>query len=179
MAKKILITGIPRSGSTWQYNVVRLALIEAGFKVYGCWIEDYNIDLDSDFHVIKLHEFDRFLAEDSFLTFTSQRNVKQVQQSMTRFRKQPYEYEKAVKLFNNWKRWIFHSHYLTKFEDLVNNREGEVARIINVLSSKIPKLATINPSIIAKKVDNLIVPKGDVDTYDKITLLHPNHITRK
>lgn len=53
----IVVAGVPRSGSTWLFNVARLVL-ETGYpRVYACWQADYAPDSHAtcDVHLVKMH----------------------------------------------------------------------------------------------------------------------------
>lgn len=40
--RTIAVAGIPRSGSTWQFNAARLLIEDAGIDHWSGWIEDFG-----------------------------------------------------------------------------------------------------------------------------------------
>ena len=63
----ILSAGMPRSGSTWLYNAVRL-LINSSFGLknnFSCgWIGDWNDIPKKDVMLIKIHDFDEQIVNN-------------------------------------------------------------------------------------------------------------------
>jgi len=75
-----------RSGSTWQYNVIRLALARSGYKVYACWNKDYDPQAAEgmDYAVVKVHTFQKKWAGNSDMIFTTIRIAKEIKASFAR-----------------------------------------------------------------------------------------------
>jgi hypothetical protein len=75
----ILCSGIPRSGSTWLYNAVRLLLeVEYPARVYSCWINDYDPSRPAAVHVVKIHEFNDHIAKKARTILTSHRDLRDI-----------------------------------------------------------------------------------------------------
>jgi hypothetical protein len=73
----LLCAGFPRSGSTWLFNGMRLALEQAGVPHYAAWIVDYDAADPAPVHVVKVHDVDPLLARASGV-FVSSRDLRDV-----------------------------------------------------------------------------------------------------
>ncbi len=79
---RILCAGMPRSGSTWQYNAVRILLRRAGRDFYGAWFRNYDHENPSPYHVIKTHYFHPSLIQEGALVLTSRRDLRDIAASL-------------------------------------------------------------------------------------------------
>ena len=179
--KRILITGMYRSGSTWQFNAVRLLLEELTLEsINACFISDYKPDPLTSVELIKLHKFDQELAESADLVIHSIRDIDEVRKSMER-----------VGMVITEDRMIEHLEDSEKWEKIANHCSYEIA------SNKIARIHCfetieylINKHIVPitydgaelKRIFDMVeaikAPEsGNWDNYDKVTLLHPNHIS--
>lgn len=165
--RTILITGVPRSGSTWQYNVVRLALEQAGHTVYGAWKPDYDVYNKSEYHIIKIHGYDAELAKKAWQIFTSIRNPFDIVTSLQR-RGTLINKGRLQKYIDDWSKWWMVANYITEFRSV--GTQGEVWNILKELGIACKILPIVDA------VNKLKPPTtGAYDDYDKVTLLHPNH----
>lgn len=82
--KVILAAGMVRTGSTWLYNVLRYAYLNAGQRVYGCYASDYVTETQADVHVVKIHNYDDELRRRADLIFTCWRDLRDVAASAVR-----------------------------------------------------------------------------------------------
>ena len=170
-----------RSGSTWQFNAVRLLLEELTLEsINACFISDYEPDPLTSVELIKLHKFEQELAESADLVIHSIRDIDEVRKSMER-----------VGMVITEDRMIEHREDSEKW--------GNVCNLLsrNLASWKLNRFVAFN--IIAQMINKHIVPitydvaelgrifdmveaikapeSGNWDSYDKVTLLHPNHIS--
>lgn len=82
----VLAAGMARTGSTWLYNVLRYAYLNAGRTVYGCYADDYRPETKADVHVVKVHNYDDELRRRADLIFTCWRDLRDVAASAVRKR---------------------------------------------------------------------------------------------
>jgi len=161
--KLILITGITRSGSTWQYNIVRLALELTGHDVYGCWIGDYDPDNKSEYHIVKIHVYNDKLRKKAWKIFTTIREFDGIEKSLKRMGwykgKTPIEHA-----FSNWWKWAMYANHITHYRYISGNTEA---------SEIIDQLKVDYPDSLMSELEKLKLPEKG--SYDKVTLLHPNH----
>ena len=173
--------GSIRSGSTWQYNVIRLGLELAGRgPVYGC---DYHkIDWrkygEAAFAVIKCHHW---LANDAnFLElagiapiFSSRRERGDVLRSISQF----FAGQNPEKVYAaSYQGWGVpmraRSLYVMDFRNIVHDPVGEIER--HLLRLGISKKLALD---VLEAVNRLKIPPPEKSP-DPVTLLHWNHISK-
>ena len=165
--KKIIISGLPRSGSTWQYNIVRIALIHAGYSVYGSWVGDYDFLNKSEYHIIKTHSLNKNIQE-AWKIFTSVREFKGVKESLQRIGW--YESDKKIiSSYHKWTECCIVADYIMSYSDMILNKLSITKNIINILGLSVCPVKVLN------EVKGLNLPQV---YYDKITLLHHNHFVK-
>jgi len=174
-AKLILAAGMPRSGSTLLYNIIRLCL-ENKYQdaLVSCWIEDVLDFPRGKIYLIKLHSIDgiyRIFSWRASLIFYSYRDIRDVLVSRERkWGKKPsiaickkyIQPDVAAKKYAN---------YIFKYEDFSNNLEGTIRFIANKLGIEVDTSKVLND-----------LPSAWVDSrkntgYDKITIMHGGHST--
>ena len=161
MARLTLAAGMPRSGSTWLYNALRL-LLDSPDLVAG-WIDDIA-DSDAESILIKLHEPSE-LAERADLIFTTHRPLAEIHASLARMgwpngpaTMQTIEAQRAF--------WAPRSSLDIDFADILDAPERTVARIAAVLGC--------DDAGVVEKLDGLKMPASG---YDPVNLLHVGHRT--
>lgn len=171
----IVIAGIKRSGSTIQYNLVRLALEMAGYEVLirGHSFDLSELDTLTDKQVIlcKRHPFHEEMAEKAGHIFLTDRKDEEIIASLTRFNgNEPYEGRIADmrKHLDKWKEYSTHSmfHYRgwKKYPSLY------ASAIINCLGVNIDRWELL------EAFNELEPPESGQDPE---SLLFHNHITSK
>ena len=76
----IVAAGMPRSGSTWQFNALRLLLESSGQGIYSFWIEDWDSEKarHAQSLLVKIHEISPMLAWASWRCFTCHRDLRDI-----------------------------------------------------------------------------------------------------
>ena len=167
----IAIAGIKRSGSTVQYNLVRIALEQAGYKVNICGhnyrpreVPEGQVDL------VKRHKFSKRIAEAADYIFLTDRSDEGIRRSLTRFNgKEPYEgrVQDMRKHLERWLEYTSHS-FLFSYELWQNDPETYAMCICSLLG------VSVNHMNVLEQFKQIEPPeKGQ----DKKTLLFHNHIT--
>lgn len=175
----IVIAGVPRSGSTWLYNAVRMICQAVELNTYACWVGDYdpNTHSDHDVHLVKLHDS----KELTFLydkILTTQRNLDERLASILRMGwvdAEPVVIKNAAKghaLMHSY--WEERSNLEIPYAEINNAPFKAIAKIANQLG--IP-LYPDDHVRIAKSLNQLKVPTATDNKYDhdRETLLHPGH----
>lgn len=172
--KLILCAGIPRSGSTWMYNMIRLMLERSGRTVYGAWIQDYQPEMSADVHLVKVHEP---LGEDwlkkADVIFCSHRDLRDIAASSIRMGWAKNDEEVITLLDNVLKMhsfWSAKASYELHYEDLLENSLAPAADMARVLGLHLKQQQLYQ---ICQETDALEYRNGKV--HDSITLLHPHH----
>ncbi|MFO7562462.1 MAG: hypothetical protein R6X02_07450 [Enhygromyxa sp.] len=174
----IIAAGAYRSGSTWLYNALRLALELAGREVYGSFYDlTYDSENQARFHVIKVHRFEEEVLEASRLVFTSIRDPRDIAASAVR-RGLIEPTVEAVESFveeavvDGFERWRPHATMVLRYEQLAAG--GSTQYLRQILEALAPfDVGSVSPEQLEQRLDALR-PGAQ---YDRTTLLWPNHIT--
>lgn len=170
--KIILVTGVRRTGSTWQYNVIRLALIEAGYNVFGNG--DYDPNIDVDYYIVKIHGYDEELKEKAWKIFTTVREFEGIKKSLKRMGWEKSD-ENIMKYITEWGLWWRYCCHITNFKHIGLIEFTEIGNIIRELG--IDK--DVDQEVVYQKLQELKPPKegeyAKTGGYHTTTLLHPNH----
>lgn len=166
--RKIVCCGMYRAGSTWQYNIVRLACPE-------CEVGYANIDQrESSCYTpnwaYKCHEFSESLAKNATLILTSHRDPRDALMSMKRKFNMPPSITAVDEFMGKYLPWSRMADYDMRFEDMMSNKEQEAERILKIVGSD----ASVKD--ILKQVED-IQPNQNEKAHDPISLLHKDHIT--
>lgn len=182
----ILAAGMPRSGSTWLYNAVRLLLAARPGVAgdLGCgWIADWDTIPHRKYLLVKLHNYDVGAVVMSRAVFYSYRDVRDAIASQKRRFGGTPDMLWADMYIHQHELWMQQACYAMKYENLLEDQAGVVADILSVLDSNEllpPSPATRpDPSAIARELRRLAEhPAPDESRgYDRTTLYHPSHIT--
>lgn len=175
MKKLIVTAGMPRSGSTWLYNAVRLLLEYTGKLDIGSgWISDFNSFKDHDVVILKIHYFEPVIANNATTILYSYRDIRDALASFKRkFGNEP-SIEQARKLIHNDKKWREKASFIMKYEDMIAAQEKTLEKIAGFLG-----ITNANPIQIIQDINNMTYEKGEKrnDVYNMENLLHKNHIT--
>jgi hypothetical protein len=175
----IVAAGMPRSGSTWQFNALRLLLESSGQGVYSFWIED--LDREKARHartlLVKIHEISYVLANASWRCFTCHRDLRDVAVSAADLaRADGYEVDLLPMMQANRKAhefWSRQSVLDTPYEQMVFDPEGILKKLAACID--IP-IAEVGVQRLCQSLASL--SDGDVPSgypHNPVTLLHQQH----
>lgn len=174
----VVVAGVPRSGSTWLYNAVRLLSKAAGLHTKGGWIGDIDPHHvpDCDLHLIKLHDpKDLTFAYDCLLS--THRDLSERLASLTRMGWLSMETE-AIRAAAEAQTqlhlyWAERSSLEVSYTDITLAPQAALKQIAECLNIG-PQDAEI--CVVARKLADLAPPpSGNGGTYNSETLLHPGH----
>lgn len=175
MKELILSAGMPRSGSTWLYNAMRLMLkTMKGLDLGAGWIQDFQSFKNHDTVLMKLHSFEPGVVPKANFVAYSYRDIRDSLASMKRkFNSKP-TIAMADKFIEDDKKWRERANFILKYEDMVGNQGA----IINELS-EIMKIENIDGVKIADEINKMNYKSSDNrnQIYNKENLLHDGHIT--
>ncbi len=174
--------GAPRSGSTWQYNLVRLLAKEAYGSVYGAWIADYEPANGATAHVVKIHDpGDAGKLSDQKIV-TGYRDLRLVLSSARRMRWAAYKTPQEIRSFldayvRQFEFWRARAAHVMRYEQMMADPVGEAARTAAALGIRMSRrrLEKICDAVtaLASTGDK---PTGKLGDADPVTQLHPGHI---
>jgi hypothetical protein len=162
----IIIGGMKRSGSTWQYNVVRLIMENSQMPFKACGDNEVMAQNYKGETLLKHHWHRGRLAARANLVLTSHRNVIQVCASMSHLLGRPVTGEELAKIVEHWRRWDRISNYRLEYERIAEEPLKVVREIVQLLG------VGVDPRWITNEVQALRPPS---EGKDPTTLLFHNH----
>lgn len=173
----ILVTGMPRSGSTWLYNAARI-LIEntpSMANQFGCgWIGDWEKLPKKKIMLIKTHDYDHELVGYSRYILYSYRDLRDAMASAYRKFELVPSMEVADRFIDDDRRWIEVSSYAMHYETMLHNKEEIIKKLISVL-----KLSDTDPAKVIADIQLLhygSTGEKNID-HNMTNLFHENHAT--
>jgi len=171
-SRVIVIGGIKRSGSTWQYNLVRLILeatgrsvgLNRGIRYLGKYEGDYD-DL-----IVKTHFHSDRAEAAADVVFTSYRPLDQVRASLERFGRKPPSSEEIEKLVHHFRLWDRIADYRMEYADLLSDPLKVTMETMEVLHA-----GSLDPVQVLAEVNSLKPPSDEHQ--DPLTLYFSNHVT--
>jgi hypothetical protein len=175
----VVAAEMPRSGSTWQFNALRLLLESSGQDIYSCWIEDWDSGKarHAQAVLVKIHEMSPMLAWASWRCFTCHRDLRDIAVSAADLaRVDGYEVD-IVPLMQENRRahefWSRQSVLDTPYEQIVDHPGAvlkELAASIDlpIMEDELQRICQLLASL----------PDGDVPSgypHNPVTLLHRKH----
>lgn len=175
----VVAAGVPRSGSTWLFNAVRLICENAGISCYAEWCEDYDpqAHADSKVHLVKLH-IPKQLNFECHRILTSHRDLIGRLASLIRMGWLEQDV-KSIKQSAAWLSdldfyWAGRSNLEVEFTDITERPAALVMQIATILDMECTDAAA---ATIAKRLADM--PSQEVHAnsrgHDSSTLLHPGH----
>ena len=174
-AQVVVVAGVPRSGSTWLFNAVRLLYALGGRKAYTAWCADYRPADHADYevHVVKLHDLEQMTFEHD-LVLTTQRDVAEQLASLLRMGWLDEDAEQIREAAEGHRKlarqWQNRSDCGIRYEDIMARPEAAILQLAAVLGVA----CTVQQAQeIASQL--AILPSPTSGSYDPETLLHPEH----
>lgn len=169
----VVFAGIKRSFSTGQYNLVRIALKQAGYRVrvfgHGYDPSKHNI-AGGTVHLVKRHKFSKEIALSADHIFLTDRSDEGIIGSLTRFNgtpPYPGRIEDMRKHLQKWEAYSDMNHYF-HYDLWMKDKRAYTAKIIKALG------VNVGHQDVLEEFEKISPPdKGQ----DKETLLFANHIT--
>lgn len=179
----VLISTVPRSGSTLLFNICRL-LFEHVYGInetYATWCQFHKESNEKKYNVIKIHERNTRYTNWSHKIITSVRDIRYIMASYADFNKKfnindPNNMRSVCKSFikmmeNN----CSVADYVFRYEEFSTNPSKVVYDIAKCL--ELP-LNDINTDQILKEIEKIKKTKYNKLDREK-TQMHPNHISPK
>jgi len=146
----VINAGMPRSGSSWLYNAMRL-LLEAStlpgeFSHY--WIADLTPDTKlTPVTLIKVHSYHPLLAGRAAAIVYSYRDVRDALASRARFTGTAQVVGEASYYVRHDRRWRERANCVVRYEDLRADADGVVRAVAKALGAETVDFAAIKASL--------------------------------
>lgn len=162
--------GLPRSGSTWLFNVLREVLyVKYGSRLYSFWEEDLESTPANAVILVKTHTLNSYYTQYAQKSFFTYRDIRTVAVSNFRMFQQTISMASIRAYMREFVIAQNTCDMLIRYEDL---REWPIDVIKNIAQHL---RIEVDAEDIHKEVASLKPPTGS--TYSKKTLLHPYHFT--
>ena len=171
----IVSAGMPRSGSTWLFNVIRILLENSNYyssKFSAGWIDD--VDLSESNALVKIHNFDEKLTTESDLIFYSYRDLRDaIASAYRKFNRKP-SLDYATFLIEQDAMWKAKASFVMRYESMLADPQLIIAEV-----SKTLNINDVSADNVIQKVNALSYnSSGDKNgTYNKSNLYHQGHKT--
>ena len=164
----VSISGIKRSGSTAQFNMVRLILEKKFDTVH---VTGLPTDIQGhDCAIIKLHTYDAHVHNLASYVFTTDRPNADILRSLKKFNRG--DVKPMKKMRDHLRRWQTRKAVNIHYNDIVNNPKLCIEIILKTFG-----FTDIDPDEILQEFLAIKPPKKG--EYDPKTMLFDNHITSK
>jgi hypothetical protein len=175
--KIFVAAGIPRSGSTWLYNAMRLILREKYAILYSAWIDDRDAaaEANADASLIKIHAINADLADQASVIMTCHRDPRDIAvslQAMGWFRNRTNALARMQEFRAYHEFWSPRSAIDLSYAQIVNDDEASLRRIAQALDVNFTddKLASLAATL--RNTPNNRDPDAK---HDPEFLTHANH----
>ncbi len=171
----VLVTGIPRSGSTWLFNSARLLLGRKYPRMQCVWVENYTPTEDVDALLVKIHETDERWRGAADCQLCSRRDLRDIAASTASMGWAKCDAEMIAAASNARKMHEFWSPSAAvdiAYERMRSEPVGCLQEIGYALGIK------MRDDEVADVVQRVPVRPSEIgnDGYDPITLLHDRHV---
>lgn len=166
----VAICGIKRSASTVCYNIARIALQKAGYEViiFGHEYKPDRPPKGNEAYLCKRHPFDRRLANDADYIILTDRDDRDIMDSLARFNnlRSGDGYLKLLRA--NLDKWMEYPHLMLPFKFWQHCENAYCGSIIDYLGLRVSAIETL------EDFHNIQLPESGKD---EVTLFFDNHIT--
>lgn len=160
----ISVSGIYRSASTVQFNLIRLALEMAGHKV-NVWGEEYILRKCKDVDLVKIHKFKPYIAKNAEHIFLTDRVNHEIENSWRAFKGEEPNIELWRANLDMWKQYTNKMYHYSLWQEWP---EKYAYRIVHDLC------LDVDHEELLKEFDKIKLPD---DGWDSKTLFFSNHVT--
>lgn len=179
IGSRILVCGMPRSMTTWTFNVVSALLADAPKTL---WIEpasaEENLFANAEGIVLaKCHHYSDLLAHAATLILYSYRDIRMAAVNYRRKFGSSVTTGQLDAWVANGKRWLSCAHFVSQYEADVADPLAAIARLRTVLADHGLPLSSLTDAEIAKNVDEKST-QSEQDArihYDATTMILPKH----
>lgn len=171
-ASLILSDGMPRSGSTYLYNIVRACCEEKYGTDFACgWIGDFHKWDKHQAYLVKAHGTSPFLRKRCQVIFYSYRDVRDTMVSAHRKFQTPMSLAYCRTVIADDLRSKQDADCIVKYEEMIARPEQTVQQVAQTLG------VDVTPEEILKNVPGAFDEGAENERYNEVTLLHGKHGT--
>lgn len=179
--KLFLSAGIPRSGSTWLFNAMRLLLLGVAPDLESGWVDDEDLIRSQKTRLIKLHHPDPQLIHKADFVAISHRDLRDILCSL-----ESVGWITDIRPMEYWARTVRRQHEVwaqfanidLAYEDIISSPDDVLVRLDRAIRQRsgMPESSAETLTTIASELQTLR-QSASKSEHDPITLLHWNHQT--
>lgn len=164
----IVNAGMKRSGTTWMFNVARVALDQAGTEFTSGHDVLYHDWKPGQTLLIKTHWWHEGLARAADVVLSSERDVEHMCASLGRLHGRQPSGPEIAKVVEHYRRWDAVATFRMTYRDMTDRPASTAAGIVEALSLT----DQVDPRAVLTEVETLRPPD---DGQDPVTMLLANH----
>ena len=171
LSRLFISGGMPRSGSTLLFNIIRILLEEKyNGKVGSGWLGQLDKIPDSGVYLVKGHTLDPLKMKRASLIFYSYRDLRDALVS----RKKKFGREPSLKVVQNWIQQFRlaqkYSNLMLKYELMMADPSVTINQVAKLLEMEVDtdRIQAQLPSTTSRSENT---------EFDPVTLLHKDHVT--
>lgn len=173
----ITAAGMPRSASTWLYNVARLLLCSSPSiaKSFSCgWIKDLGNIPGKKYMLIKVHAYNQNLVDQSKCIIYSYRDIRDSLASLYRKFGQIPSIKAADALVVQHQRWMNVADFVMCYESMLEDKVTVIKQL-----AKLFGMENIDPDQIIKSIEQMSYQsEGSKNAnYHNVNMYHIGHVT--
>lgn len=182
----ILSAGMPRSASTWMYNVVRCLLgscPDMNGRFSAGWYQDLARLERNPCLLLKLHFYHAQLGAYASLIFYSYRDLRDAMASQQNRFGGPAEMAWADLYVQSHEQWMQRAAYAMKYENMLKDKHGIVANLAAILRARF--LMPLGIDSFSPDIEAIVDEVGEMSydspgprnpLYHEVNLFHRRHI---
>jgi hypothetical protein len=148
----INVGGMPQSGSTMLFNMLRYILELKGVQYYGFYEDWFTVGSLKNHNIIKYHKYNKNLHSQSHYLITTKRNLLDTVASGRRRGDKRSAKELAEERIHCYASTMYYSDYEMEYETYISDPIGEIKKIANVINKS---LNCQEAAFIKQKLDEL------------------------
>lgn len=173
-AALLLAAGMPRSGSTWLYNALRLLLQRNRYEYRSGWLDDVKDAVGTRPLLLKVHDFEPSLVERSVAVAYSFRDLRDALASARRKFGRVPSLSHARRLVEQFERWTAAADFVVRYETMISRPLDTLEALGAAFGLSVGDAAAVQAELAALSYD----ASGDVNgRYNTVNLMHEGHVT--
>lgn len=170
----VLAAGMPRSGSTWLYNALRLLLARNGLPYSAGWLTDLEHRVGAVPVLLKVHDFDPALVERAAGIAYSFRDLRDALASARRKFGRTPSLPHARRLLEAHQQWLPRADFVMRYETMLQDPPGTLQALAAAFG-----LEAGDTEVLSAELGRLDYAASDDGNgrYNTVNLMHRDHVT--
>ncbi len=170
----VLAAGMPRSGSTWLYNALRLLLARNGLSYAAGWLTDLEHRVGTEPVLLKVHDYDPALVARAAGIVYSYRDLRDALASARRKFGRAPSLAHARRLLESHARWLPAAGFVMRYETMLQDPSGTLSALAAAFGLQAGDAAALAAEL--GRLDYTASEDGN-GRYNTVNLMHRDHVT--